>query len=71
MAENHALGEMQKIASEKQINEFKRLLASKEQKLRKLIFAINNMKEEKNTKQEQYEKRGDNSIHGERDISVY
>ena len=62
---------MHNLASERQIKEFKVILASKEQKLQKLIFAINNMKEEKKTKQEQDGKRGENSCHGEIDESVY
>ena len=45
MAENHALGEMQKLASERQIKKFNGLRVSKEQKLQRLIFSINNMKE--------------------------
>ena len=40
IAENNALGKMENLASEIQIKEFKGLLASKEQKLRKLIFLL-------------------------------
>ena len=63
---------MQNLASERQIKEFKVILASKEQKLQKLIFAINNMKEEKNKKQKQEQdgKSGENIGHGKRYDSV-
>ena len=71
MAENHALGEIQNLASEIHMKEFKGLLASKEQKLQKLFFAINKMKEEKKKNQEQDGKRGENIGHGEKDDSVY
>ena len=70
MAENHSLGEMKNLVSEIQIKEFRGFLASKEQKLQTLIFSINKMKEEKKKNQEQYGKRGENSVHGERDDSV-
>ena len=40
MADNHALGEMEKLASEIQMKKFKGILSSKEQKLQKLIVAI-------------------------------
>ena len=55
-----AVGEIQNLASEIQINQFKEVIEYKEQKLQKLSFAINNMKEEKKTKQYQYRKRGEN-----------
>ena len=71
MEENHALMEMQDLDSERQIKEFMGLLASKEQKLQKLIFAINKVKEEKKTKQEQDGKHGETSGRGERYDSVY
>ena len=64
--ENHALGKMQNLASERQIKQFKQLLASKEHKLQKLIIAIITMKEGNKIKQEQYVKSGDNRVHGER-----
>ena len=51
--ENNALGEMKNLASEIQIKQFKGILTSKEQKLRRLTFPINKMKGENNTNQEQ------------------
>ena len=45
MLENNAIGEMQNLASGRQIKNFKEILALKEQKLQKLSFAINNMKD--------------------------
>ena len=71
MAENHAIGEMQNLASEIQIKELKVLLASKYQRPQRLIFAINKMKEEERKKEEQDGKRGENSGHGEIHDSVY
>ena len=65
MSDSHALVEVQNLASERKIKLFKGLLASQEQKLKKLIFSIINMKEENNIKQKQARKIVNNIRHRE------